>query len=107
MSTSLGSTFKATRSRMVEMESESLSAEFSRRFSLSEGSYLQVKRANGGAWQPCRILAVQQCYLNDGGGYTGRCHGTLPRKPVSWQAVAFRIRVPERQPPGRADFPIG
>ena len=68
--TGLGATFKATRARMVEMESESISSEFTKRFGLSEGDYLEVKRRSGRTWQPCRILSVSDCYCNQGGGYT-------------------------------------
>lgn len=66
----LATAFRVSRSNMVEMEDSSVSAEFSRRFGLSEGEYLEVRRNIDSQFRPCRILAVDNCYYNARGGFT-------------------------------------
>jgi hypothetical protein len=72
MASGLRDVFAASRAEMVKSDTFGVAQAFQDAFDMREGDYLEVLMNDGLRWQPCRILSVDQCYVNAGGGYTAR-----------------------------------
>lgn len=72
VSNTLREMFAATNAALVKTARLGLSKDFEEHFCLREGDYLE--RHARGSWRPCRILGVEHCYPNQGGGWTARLH---------------------------------
>lgn len=68
----LGRMMRKTRSAMIEVEAEHLWSEFTRRFGLNDGDYLEFQKAtcHGLVNRVGRITHVERCFFNQRGGYT-------------------------------------
>lgn len=66
---SIARIMKATRMRLVGVESDTVSDAFVECFGLREGDYVRYSRS-GEQWKHARIMAVDDVYINQGGGIT-------------------------------------
>ncbi len=61
---------RASKVKAIEYRDETVSQEFTLRFGLSDGDYIEVDRGCGVGFVPCRIMLVEYCFYNKKGGYT-------------------------------------
>ena len=68
----LATVVKRTRAKMLSVETDSLAAEFTKRFAMHDGDYIEFERntSHGLQMRTGRILCVEEVYCNQGGGYT-------------------------------------
>ena len=69
----LGKSMKRTRTQLVETETDNIASEFHQRFGMRDGEYVEYQkdtRAGGSVVVLARILYVEDCYYNQGGGWT-------------------------------------
>lgn len=72
----LGKTIKKTRTKMIERGADEIAREFTKRFGMKDGDYIEFERSSSGGKKLSqgRIFSVDQCYFNKGGGYTAWVH---------------------------------
>ncbi len=65
----IGKAMKATRTQMIESESEAIADEFTKRFGMRDGDYVRYRKVDG-EWKQGRIMSVESVYWNQQGGVT-------------------------------------
>lgn len=65
----IGKALKATRTQMIESESERIARDFTELFRMRDGDYIRYRKT-GEHWKQARIMNVEKCYWNSKGGCT-------------------------------------
>lgn len=65
----IGKAMKATRTQMIESESEMIAEQFFDRFKMRDGDYIRYRK-DGHCWKQGRIISVESVYWNQSGGLT-------------------------------------